>query len=139
MMKVRSAEPRDVATLHKLHAEQNRRDGTSYPLPALFNEDGSLVANIALALVVEGDDGTVLQGIVFESVPEMQIFGIDPRATACLEDNIAGAWYLLASKGFKLVNCDVPRRVVTPISKPLKRAGFTRSKGLINFFRELSR
>jgi hypothetical protein len=138
-VRVRNAEPRDIPAIADRHAEQNRRDGTNYPMARIFNEQGQLLPNIALALVVEDDDGAVLQGIVFESIPEMQIYGTNPRATAFLERNIEGAWYLLAGKGFQVVNCEVPKQVAKPISKPLKRAGFTRSKGLINFFRELSR
>jgi hypothetical protein len=132
---VRNAEPRDVPAIEARHREQNQRDGTNYPLPKLFDEQGKLMPNIDLALVIE-QDGEVLQGIVFEHISEMQCYGCDPRATAVGRHDIDGAMYLLQSQGIKVALCAVPLKVVGPVSKPLNKAKFKRRDDLAHFYRE---
>ena len=60
-------EPRDMPAVLRLCAAQNRRDGTSYPVPLIFDLDksspryGQYLPNVALALVTTVD-GRVKQG-----------------------------------------------------------------------------
>lgn len=59
---IRNTEPRDLLSLWKIADAQNRRDGTSYPVPQIFemNENrpgfGHLLSNVPLALTVERDN-----------------------------------------------------------------------------------
>lgn len=133
---VRLGRPADVSAIVRLKDEQNRRDGTSYPVPRLFNEDGSLAKGIALILVAE-EAGEVKQAVVFESkTVELTVFGTDPKATARMWRQIDFADYLLAQQGFEIIDCFVPPVVVRQIAKPLRRARF-RQSALAKFFHEI--
>lgn len=60
--RIRNTEPRDLLPLWKIADAQNRRDGTSYPVPAVFEMDekrpgfGHLLPSVPLALTVERDN-----------------------------------------------------------------------------------
>ena len=108
--RIRLMEPRDVPAVHKLHVEQNVRDGTNYPFNSPFDADGKKNANTLMALsVLRGDE--VRQGDVVERAAELMLFGCDPRATAALHKQIHVVFYMLAQKGYTGVHCMVPKRV----------------------------
>jgi len=138
MYRIRQMEPRDVPAVRQLHDEQNRRDGTSYPLTVVFDEFYRVMPNVALALVVlDGDQ--VKQGVVFERTVEMMLSGCDPRATAQLHKDIEAAFYLLRKRGYNGVHCLVPKDVVIPVEKPLTKVGFERDDCKIaHFFKDLT-
>jgi|GEM_PF-5595220 len=72
---LRAMEPRDIPRLLRITAAQNRRDGTSYPFPAVFNlQTGELLPNVLLALVTEVN-GRVRQGHVWLRTIEQMDFG----------------------------------------------------------------
>lgn len=133
---IRKMEPRDISAVQKLHDEQNRRDGTDYPLTPVFNEFYEFMPNVGLALVVcDGEE--VKQGVVFEASVEMMLSGCDPKATAQLHKEIQGCFYLLAAKGFTSAHCFVPKDVVIPVEKPLKKVGFEPTPRLVHFIKDL--
>jgi hypothetical protein len=133
---IRLMEPRDLPAVQRLHEEQNRRDGTNYPLTPVFDESYRLMPNVALALVIcNGEE--VTQGVVFETSVEMMLSGCDPRATAELHNQIGACFCLLAEKGFTSAHCFVPKDVVIPVEKPLKRVGFVSTPRLVHFIKDL--
>jgi hypothetical protein len=123
--RIRLMEPRDVPAVQALHDAQNARDHTSYPLTQVFDESFRRLPNVALALVVL-DGAEIKQGVVFETSVEMMLSGCDPKATAELHNQIGACFDLLREKGFTSVNCWVPKAVVLPVEKPLKKVGFER-------------
>jgi hypothetical protein len=124
--RLRIAEPRDVPEIEERCAEQNHRDGTSYPVPDIYDVLGNLKPMIALALVIEDEKGNVIQGVVFEKTTEMLLFGCSPHATAELKKQIDGCFYLLRKQGYSVSHTFVPKTVVIPIEKPLAKVGFER-------------
>ena len=123
---LRAAEPRDVPEIEERCREQNKRDGTSYPVPPIFDVLGMQLPHIAFAGVIEDEHGNVLQGVVMEVNPEMSLFGCAPEATATLRKEIEGVFYLLRKQGFSVVHTFIPKDVVIPIEKPLVKVGFVR-------------
>ena len=138
MYRIRLMEPRDVPAVERLHAEQNARDHTDYPLTQVFDESFRVLPNVALALVVlDGDE--VKQGVVFERGCEMLLSGCDPKATAELRKQIGSAFFLLRQRGYSGVHCFVPKQVVLPIEKPLEKVGFVRDDfRLAHFLKDLT-
>jgi hypothetical protein len=138
MYSIRVMRPQDIPEVERRHAEQNQRDGTSYPLPQIFDESWRWMPNIALALtVLDGEE--IKQGVVFERACEMLLFGCDPKATATLHKQIESAFYLLGQKGYGVVHCFVPKQVVVPVEKPLQKVGFVRDDfRLAHFCKDLT-
>lgn len=122
-----------------LHAQQNRRDRTRYPLAEIFDEDGRQAQNIPVAYVVaRGDE--VLGAIVYESKGvEMMLIGCDPRVTLIAERERAGILYTLRKMGFTWIRTLVTKGAVLKVLKaPLTQAGFRRDDGrFASFFREI--
>ena len=135
---IRFMEPRDVPAVQKLHDEQNRRDGTNYPLTQVFNEFFDVMPNVAMALVIcDGDE--VKQGVVFERGCEMLLSGCDPKATATLHKKIGRCFDYLRRKHYPVVHCFIPKQVVLPTEKPLKDVGFVRDDfRLAHFLKDLT-
>lgn len=83
--RLRQMEPRDLPALWLLTAAQNRRDGTSYPFPPVFEMDeskpgfGQRLPNVVEALVTEtrtpAGRWRVKQGHVFLRTIEEMSFG----------------------------------------------------------------
>lgn len=137
--RIREMEVRDMEAIQKLHDEQNRRQGTNYPLTNPFDEAWRRRARIPLALtILDGEE--VKQGVTFEcTAVEMMLAGCDPRATAQLHKEIEAAFYLLRSMGFEVVHTFVPKDVVIPIEKPLEKVGFKRDDfKLAHFAKDLT-
>jgi hypothetical protein len=122
---MRTMEPRDVPRLLELYAEQNRRDGTLYALPRLFQFDGRPDENIAMALSVERD-GDLAQGLYFQKrqIVEMCFAGPDAKATAYSRREIGPVSYALKSLGYDSILCLVPHVMAQPLKKPLEATGF---------------
>jgi hypothetical protein len=131
--------PSDVPIVQQRHDEQNKHDGTNYPLPRFFEADGSSAPGVVLALVAERE-GKVIQGIWYErTTVELMTAGRDPQATAAAWRDIEFMGYELKKQGIQGINCKVPKVVVKSIEKPLKRAGFTNDdKGLAHFYKSLA-
>lgn len=134
----REAQPKDMPQLLSLHAEQNRRDRTRYPLAEIFDEQGRQRGHIPLALVLCRED-EVLGAIVFEAKGlEMMVVGCNPRVTIIAEHAQNSILYALRSMGFRWIRTLIPKSVVKLLAKPMKAAGFRRDDGrFATFFREI--
>jgi hypothetical protein len=136
---LRPATPADLPFIKRFHAEQNERDGTSYPLPRLFDKEGNLTdrAPVVLVGVEEGSDEPV-QAIWVERRAELMFAGCDPKATAFARRDIDGLAAVLTWLGYSGLHCDVPLALVEAIGKPLGKAGFEQNDHrLAHFFKDL--
>lgn len=98
-----------MARLIELNRRQNERDGTCYPLPRMFGNQGYFDSNIALALAIERA-GRVTQGIYFQSrMVEMCLAGCDARSTLTLAQEAEAVKYTLRSLGVKGILSHVPK------------------------------
>lgn len=106
---LREMRPNDIpAVLHRLR-EQNYRDGTSYSMPQVFDEQGARLPNIPLALVaVDVETGLVVQGHVWERTVEQMTFGISPEATVCSMHQHPAVFHLLRERGYTDLHILVP-------------------------------
>lgn len=118
-IKLREATPEDWRAIWELHREHQDAQGTDYELPYLFG------AEIALALVGVDGNGRIRSCAYVETIAELRFVGTDPRATACIRREIAGLVYILKHKGFRWLECFVPRKLKHSIQKPLEKAGFS--------------
>lgn len=150
--RIRLTTPQDIEAIAKLHAAQNQRDGTDYPLTTVFNTDGKRVVPLALT-VVNGKE-EIVQGIIVERTAELMLAGCDARATASLHKQIGGLFFLMAQKGYSGIHCLVPKKqswwrrllyrlasigeVRGAIERPLTDVGFERDDHLLaHFYRDL--
>lgn len=135
---LRLAQPKDIPLLLRKIHEQNERDGTSYPLPDIFDEDGRQMDNIPLAYVIERGD-EVFGGVIFESKGvEMMLVGCSPRVTLTVGDCAPGVLYTLRAMGFKWIRSLVTKSVVKQLKPAMKEAGFRRDDTrFASFFREI--
>lgn len=130
-------EPADVPKLIQLHEYQNERDGTHYPLPRFFTEDGKLDKNIALALTVL-KDGEVRQAVYFVTkVVEACFVGCDSRASVNVAMDSRWILGLLKTLGFEAVRCFVPREVAPDLARQLYRHGFRIEDEFVQFYQEI--
>lgn len=136
---LRPARPDDIVFVQQFHADQNRRDGTTYPMPRFFNPDGSLSIHTPVVLVgcQTGSDRPV-QGIWVERRAELMFAGCNPKATAFARRDIDSLITVLSWQGYDGLHCDVPLEWSKRIRKPLEKAGFTQTDDrLAHFFREV--
>ena len=135
---LRLVQPKDIPVLLRKIHEQNERDGTHYPLPDIFDEDGRQMDNIPLAYVIERGD-EVFGGVIFESKGvEMMLVGCSPRVTLTVGDCAPGILYTLRAMGFKWIRSLVTKSVVKQLKPAMKEAGFRRDDTrFASFFREI--
>lgn len=140
---VRRMEPRDLPAVWRAAAAQNRRDGTSYPVPPVFDLDsdsarhGQLLPNVALALVTEVD-GRVRQGHVWIRTLEEMSFGGDAEAWEFSGKHIRLALELLRRQGYEDVHVLVPKPRARRLRRMLEAAGLKRiDHRLAHFFKML--
>lgn len=114
----RNAVPEDWPSLQQLHADQQAVQGSSYELPWLFSHP------VVDAIVAVDEEGAVRHCFYGEAVIEMRHIGMDPRCTAQAQREAEGFAYLLKAKGYRWLECFVPRKLKKSIGKPLRRAGF---------------
>lgn len=115
---LREAQPADWAAIVQLHLKHQATQGTNYELPYLFDP------RIAIVLVSVDEDGAIHNCIYVEKIAEMRFVGCDAKATAFSRREIDGLAYVLKLKGFRWLECFVPRNLKKTIQKPLRRAGF---------------
>ena len=136
-------EPRDMPAVLRLCAAQNRRDGTSYPVPLIFDLDksspryGQYLPNVALALVTTVD-GRVKQGHVCIRTVEMMSFGggRDDMEFTCL--HIPLVLEMLRMAGYDDVHTFVPHSKAGDLQRVLAPQGLKRDDHrLSHFFRVL--
>jgi hypothetical protein len=115
---LREAVPEDWPAILKLHLEHQAAQGSNYELPYLFNPQ------IAIALVGVDTMGTIRNCVYVEAIAEMRFVGCDAKATAFSRREIEGLAYVLKLRGFRWLECFVPRKLKRMIQKPLRKAGF---------------
>ena len=142
-MRVRMMQPQDVPAIWQMAAAQNRRDGTSYPVPPVFEMDrsnsryGQLLENVPLALVTEVN-GRVRQGHIWLRTIEEMSFGGGREAMDFSGQHIPMALELLRRKGYDSAHTFVPTPRVEDFREMLEREGFKRlDHRLAHFFRML--
>ena len=137
---LRPATPSDLPFIERFHAEQNGRDGTSYPLPRFFDKNGKLTDRVPVVLVgcVEGTDEPV-QALWVERRAELMFAGCDnPKATAFAQRDADALAAVLSWAGYTGMHCDVPIALSEAVGKPLARAGFSQNDDrLAHFYKDL--
>jgi hypothetical protein len=136
---LRPATPDDLPIIRRLHAEQNERDGTSYPLPLFFTgRDPSQRVPVSL-VGVEEDTGNIVQAIWIERRAELMFAGCDnPKATAFARRDIDAMAAVLGWLGYTGLHCDAPLAVAEAVWKPLEKAGFEQNdERLAHFYKDL--
>lgn len=143
MRRVRNTEPRDMPELFRIAAAQNRRDGTNYPVPPVFDMDeksprfGQLLPNVPLALTTERDS-RVRQVHVFLRTVECMGFGGGAEDMDFSAGHIPMALDFLCRAGYDDLHVFVPRvRVSVEHHALLAAHGMARlDPRLAHFFRE---
>lgn len=134
---LRPARISDLEDIREWHAAQNVRDSTGYPLPRIFNADGTLSVRVPVALIGE-KDGEAQQALFVERCGELQFAGCDPRATAFARRDIDALATVLRWQGYGSLYCRVPVSLAKSVGKPLKAAGFKRiNEQFVTFFKDL--
>lgn len=143
MKQVRNMEPRDLPALWKMTRAQNRRDGTNYPFPEVFNLDesspgfGKLMPNVLLALVTE-IDGRVRQGHVWLRTVEEMHFGGGREVTEFSLQHLEAVLAILKQRGYYDVHEFVPKCRTEEVEPMLVNEKFHRiDHRLAHFYREL--
>ena len=119
MRNIRNTEPRDLPELYRIAAAQNRRDGTSYPVPPIFNMDeaspgfGQLLKSVPLALTTERQ-GRVRQVHVFLQTIECMGFGGGREDMEFSADHIPMALDFLRRQGYDDLHVFIPGVRVSP-------------------------
>lgn len=138
--KVRMMEPKDLPAIWRMADAQNRRDGTSYPFPRVFEMDsakprfGQLVENVPLALVVENGN-RVRQGFI--CMRTIEVFGVGGGDMEFSAAHIPMMADFLRRKGYDDLHTFVPRnRATAQHCKLLEDFGMTRlDPRLATFYR----
>lgn len=125
---LREAEKEDWPAIVALHLEQQRRQGTNYELPYLFGPE------IALCVVGVDAAGAVRSCAYVERIAELRFVGSDPRVTAAARKEAPGLAYILKQKGYRWLECFVPRQLAGAIGRPLARAGFVCADGELSHY-----
>lgn len=124
--------------------EQNRRDGTNYPLPKVFEQaaDGSVmqVGGVPLALALVRD-GRVVQGHVFERTVELTSYGTDPQATSDSMRQSDAVFWMLREMGYMDCHLLVPQTRVGQLEHEISALmGMKRiDERLAHFYRRLTK
>ena len=136
-MMIRLARPSDLATIRRLHDQQNAAQGTLTALPQLFDVDGEFARNIAMAFMVERE-GLPVQAFWFVTVPEVCFAGCDGNATAYAQREINRISFALRAMGYSGINCKVPEPMGDLIRPFLEEAGFEdETTTFVHFFKDL--
>lgn len=121
--RLREMTAEDMPAVIERLKEQNRRDGTSYSVPPVFDDTGKRLPGIPLALVaVDIETGEVLQGHVWIRTVEQMTFGIAPEATACSMREQEAVYYLLRERGYTDLHILVPNERVEQIGSGLENS-----------------
>lgn len=136
--KLREMLPADVPAVLELLKVQNERDHTSYGMSQVFDERGSRLPNIPLALVaVDEETGEVVQGHVFESTVEQTSYGVSARATVCSMEEQDAVLYMLRNRGFRDMHIFVPEVRAKDMQHGLERIYGMIGTGMRHFYRLL--
>lgn len=130
--------PADVPAVLQQLEIQNARDGTSYSLPKVFDQNGNRLPNIVLALTaVDIETEEVVQGHVWERTLEHTAYGISPEATVCSMREQDAVFFLLRERGYRDVHILVPSERVRDMEHGLEKILGMSATGLTHFYRLL--
>jgi hypothetical protein len=136
--KLRHMEPEDVPAVLELLKAQNERDGTSYPLPQVFDDRGVRLSRIPLALVaVDVKTGEVKQAHIWETTLEHMAFGVAATVTAASAREQAAVWHLLRMRGFQDEHMLVPAERAAYLERWLEKVLGMIYTGHEHFYRRL--
>lgn len=140
---LRQMEPRDLPRVWSAARAQNRRDGTSYPVPDIFDLDekshnfGKLMPNVVLALVTEVD-GRVRMGHVWIRTIEEMHFGGGREIMQFSIGHMEAVLSVLKARGYLDNHIFVPKVRLEDLETELGNHSFARVDGrLAHFFRML--
>jgi hypothetical protein len=140
---IRNMEPGDLPRIWRAARAQNRRDGTNYPVPPIFDLDPDspgytkLFRNVVLALATVVD-GRVRAGHVFLRTIEEMSFGGGREDMDFSMAHLPIAYEILKRKGYDDVHTFVPQPRLADLLKTLEREGMVRvDQRLAHFFRML--
>ena len=135
----RELEPRDLTKVWQHCAAQNRRDGTSYGVPLIFDKDGRQMPDVPLALAEVDSRGRLVAAHVFERTLEYMSFGGGHDSLEAVLNEAPGIFYELRRMGYRDLHILPPRRHLDALEAVLKnRMGMTRvDEKLAHFYREL--
>lgn len=141
--RIRNLEPKDLPALWRMADAQNRRDGTKYPVPRIFEMGeskpgfGHLVENVPLALVTERN-GRMRQAHIALRTIEIMGFGGGHDDMEFSAAHIPMMMDLLKRRGYDEAHTFIPNvRVSEEHCKLLQDFGMTRlDHRLAHFFRE---
>jgi hypothetical protein len=135
----RELEPRDLAQARRHCAAQNRRDGTSYGVPRIFDAAGKLLADVPLALAEIDSRGRLAAAHIFERTLEYMSFGGGAQELDAVLDEAPGIFYELRRLGYRDLHILPPRRHLAALEAALKdRMGMHRLDDyLAHFYRGL--
>lgn len=143
MRRLRQMEPRDLAAVGKIAQAQNRRDGTSYPVPPVFDARGRLLPTVAMALVTERWNGQVWrvrQAHVWLRTVEQMDFGGGHDDTEFAIGHLPLVAERLRSQGYVDMHVFVPKVRVGELENLLQGQRLNRvDERLAHFFTILER
>lgn len=131
--------PQDLPQVWRHCRAQNRRDGTSYGLPPIFDGAGMLLPSVPMALSTVDAKGRVHAGHVFERTVEYMGFGGGVEATEVAMAEAPAVYYVLRAMGFRDLHIQVPKDHAHLLEDGLRqRMGMVRDDDrLAHFYREL--
>lgn len=136
-------EPADLPRVWRVAEAQNRRDGTNYPVPPIFemNEEstnfGRLLPNVICALVTEVNGRVRAGHLWLRSVEEMS-FGGDAATVAFSMAHIPMVLEMLRARGYDALHVLVPHRRVPDLAALLEAQGLNQiDHRLAHFFRTI--
>ena len=135
--RLREMTPDDVPDVIERLKEQNRRDGTSYSLPRIFDVLGKRLPSIPLALVAVNEKGDVVQGHVWERTLEQTCYGTDAEATVSSMHEQEGVLFLLRERGYRDVHILVPSERAPQMQHGLEKICGMSATGMTHFYRLL--
>jgi len=131
--------PRDLPQVWKHCKAQNRRDGTRYGVPTIWDRQGRQLPDIPLALAAIDSRGRVASAHVFERTLEYMSFGGGQQALAAVLDEAPGIFYRLRGLGYRDLHILPPLAHMRALEAVLKdRMGMNRIDTYLgHFYREL--
>lgn len=120
-------------------AAQNRRDGTSYGVPRIWDEQGRRLPDVPLALAAIDERGRVASAHVFERTLEYMGFGGGEAALDAVLNEAPSIFYRLRNMGYRDLHILPPLAHLQALEAPLKaRMCMARlDPWLAHFYREI--
>jgi hypothetical protein len=132
--------PADLPAVQVALDRQNRRDGTSFALPEIWDREGNRLPRIALALVAaDVKTDRAITGWVWERTLEMCGYGVSRRATFESVEQADAVFWALREKGYTDLHIQVPKKHAAALEAAMtEKMGMLRDDDeLAHFYRLL--